>query len=63
MNLQSRIIKLEKRQKGEILSIEIISYEESEDPQQKLREREKELNRKIDVPIFIKVISGKDKMT
>lgn len=58
MNLNRRLDKIENIHKAEELSIDIVTIEESEDPQEKLREKEKELNRKIDIPIYIKIISN-----
>ncbi len=56
MNLTGRLEKIENIKKEKDLSIEIITFNENENSQDKLREREKKLYKKIDIPIFIKII-------
>lgn len=55
-NINQRLEQLENKQKEENLLAEVITYEENEEIQEILKQREAELNKKIDCPIFIKII-------
>ena len=57
-NINQRLEKLENTQMEENLSVEIIFYNENEDMQEALKQRQAKLNKKIDDPIFIKIISN-----
>ena len=57
-NINQRLERLENRQKEKNLSVEIIFYKENEEMQEVLKQREAELIKKIDNPIFIKIISN-----
>jgi hypothetical protein len=60
MNLIERLKKIESKFKNENISVEIIFYNEGEDLQDILKQKEKELNKEIDNPIFIKIIPNKE---
>lgn len=60
MNLIERLKKIESKFKNENISVEIIFYNEGEDFQDILKQKEKELNKEIDNPIFIKIIPNKE---
>jgi len=57
-NISQRLERLENRQKEKNLSVEIILYKENEEMKEVLKQREAELIKKIDNPIFIKIISN-----
>ena len=56
MNLKERLKRVASRLKEKGFSVEIIFYKENENIQEVLKQREAELNKKIDIPIYIKII-------
>jgi hypothetical protein len=61
MNFRERLSRIETKLFAKEKNVEVIFYEAGEDVVEKIKEKEAELKKKIDIPICIKIINkGED---